>query len=142
MNFSSFSGKRAFKISIIKFININNCSNDSTNDINLINHQLFNPVSILNKDLTINMPNGSYKFNSSMIKDTSSMPDQFDDEDITLNIKDENNVMGKVEQLYNGEPALFSMSDILVLKEIISILKLQCFPYDITDFNPFSTRMW
>lgn len=46
MNFVTSSQTKP-KQDLIKFIDINECSNDSTYDINLLDHQSFNPVSFL-----------------------------------------------------------------------------------------------
>ncbi|KAK8839180.1 hypothetical protein M9Y10_032107 [Tritrichomonas musculus] len=77
-----------FPQDLIKFNDINQCTNDSTQDINLLDHQSFNPFSFLIKDFTINMQNGSYKFNSYMIKGSSSEPKLFDTKEISLIMED------------------------------------------------------
>lgn len=94
-----------------------------------------------------------YKFNTLMIQKTSSVinqyienyPNALDCQQFQFNIEDKKNIMGKIEQLYNGEEVLFSKNEFNDLKLIINKLDLTCFPKfikectsnvdDMEDFN-------
>lgn len=82
---------------------------------------------------TITTNNGSYKFNTEMLLDTSATisnylalnPDQFQ---YHLDINDEENIMNKFEQLYIGKPILFNNSEIPLVSTIIQKLDISNIP--------------
>lgn len=59
----------------------------------------------------------------------------FKNNEFNINMKDDHNIMRKIEQLYNGEQVSFSPTDILILKKIISITSFKCFPDCITNYE-------
>ena len=139
-----FIFKEIMNVQSVKFVSENENSANIANGINLLYLQ-FNVFDFLPKNFTIfNLTNKkTYLFNDQMLKNTSSVISQFIENNIKktikmqfqISIEDYNNVMGKVEHLYIGEKIEFSKNDLLVLRNIIKQLNLNCFPSSIDGIS-------
>lgn len=99
---------------------------------NLID-QSYKVFEFLPKDFTITTNNGSYKFNTKMIKDTSPEITEFlqktpEKREYHLNLDDPKNTMSMIEQLYEGKEISLSYNHLLVVKKFSEDLKISCFP--------------
>lgn len=93
----------------------------------------FNVFELLKKDFTISTNNGSYKFNSNMLKDTSveicnSLIANPENYEYHLNLDDPKNIMSKIEQLYQGKRISIVHNELLFIQKMIEILKINSFP--------------
>ena len=95
-----------------------------------INYSIFNFIP---KSFTITTNNGSSNFNIQLIKDTSSVIKQFLDENpqslqYHLDIIDEDNILGKFEQMYQGEFVIFDDDELPICHKITKMLNISKCP--------------
>ncbi|KAK8840572.1 hypothetical protein M9Y10_030782 [Tritrichomonas musculus] len=103
-----------------------------TKSLNLIN-QTIDLCKYLPRDFTITTNNGSYTFNVEILKDTSPViwkhlrenPNIFQ---YHIDINDDENIMGKFEQLLLGQKVIFNESELPIafnITQLLGILKIQ-----------------
>ena len=90
----------------------------------------FNVFQYIPRNFTINTNNGSYEFNSEMLKETSPLFNELINQNPTqqqyhLNINDDEYSMKKIEQLYSGEQIFISDDDQINFQFIIDSLKIR-----------------
>ena len=106
----------------------------STQKLFLLDPSLqFNIFEFIPKHFTITTNSGSSNFNIEFLKDTSTIISEFNKENPNyckyhLNINDPKNVLGKFEQMYQGNPVIFDEDDIPIAKQITNSLKIKCCP--------------
>ena len=86
----------------------------------------------------ISTRNGSYYFNTDILKDTSPIIAERLEIDPTnlqffLDIEDDRNILQKIGQLYEGKKADFDENDCIILNQINQFLKIDFPAFQIQD---------
>ena len=101
----------------------------------------YNILEFMPRLFTITTNNGSSKFNTDMLIDSSEIIsfclENSQINEYHLDINDESNVLQKFEQLYQGKTVYFTEEDIPVAKKITSLLMIRRIPSFLRnrDFN-------
>ena len=90
-------------------------------------------LDIIPRLFTLTTNSGSYKFNTEILKDTSSVIMKFLKENPTnlqyhIDIKDEENVLKKIEEMYRGKLVIFDEDELPISKKFTNILNIKCCP--------------
>ncbi|WP_300855880.1 hypothetical protein, partial [uncultured Clostridium sp.] len=96
--------------------------------------QPINLYYLIPRFFTISTRNASYGFNVEMLKDTSSVISNLIDNDAQqkhyfFDIEDDENIVGKFEQLYLGKNVVFNESDLPIACFITKELNITNIPY-------------
>lgn len=107
----------------------NTFSNNNNNNKGKILNLLHFNLEYIPRIFTITTNNGSYKFNIDFLKETSSVIKKAIENDpknlqFHINVDDDQNVMKKVEDLYQNKKVIFYISDLIVLHHIIGALNI------------------
>ncbi|KAK8872183.1 hypothetical protein M9Y10_007947 [Tritrichomonas musculus] len=92
----------------------------------------FSFLELIPRSFTISNQNKFYKFNSDILKQTSSIILEFiennpQSQEYHLEIDDEKNTLNKIEQVYQGKSVVFDEDNILILEKIAKTLKINFF---------------
>ncbi|KAK8892562.1 hypothetical protein M9Y10_029795 [Tritrichomonas musculus] len=130
--------KKAKRDSITNSFSFNE---EPTNDIESSTYKLFLLsdkcqfpfFEVIPKQFTISTKNGESHFNLEMLKETSSVisdhiRDNPNEMTYFLNISDEENVLGKFEQLYQGKTVIFDEDELPISHRITKILQISNCP--------------
>ena len=93
----------------------------------------FSIFDVIPKNFSITTKNGTSHFNLDMLKDTSPVITNFIRDNPTkfeynLNINDEENVLGKIESLFQGKTVTFIEDEFPTSQRITKILQMKNFP--------------
>lgn len=91
---------------------------------------LLNTLQLMQKKFVIATSNGSSKFNTEILKLSSPeifhfLQNNSNNSQYYLNCADDKNVLGKLEQLYQGKPVIIEKSEIKLFQQITQMLQIK-----------------